>query len=328
MIAVLGGLADVEHDLIRSRTAEGRSRAKKRGQHMGRPPKLTTAQQADARRRRAEGSTLVELARSYSVGKSTISRLDSKKGRAMPRWEDGVIWFIFAAYVIAMLTAVVGQHNTTGWHHAIRRFHIFEALLVVVAVLQWLVLSRTDEALHLAARAQDSSAETAEKLRLFTEATNRAWLGPVSARSEPFEDGKPVKITITINNTGRLPATFRFSSGGVFFTRDYWEDGRANSKIDPAKSLCMTGLSRVEQSATQQGLAYPTTGFSSYTVTYDSTRAANNRFVLTQPDLRSDRIFAIIGCFVYSDIYGKRKRKKAIITAFFATIETPRTSPM
>src|ERR687885_2455028 len=38
MLAVLGGLADVERDLIRTRTAEGRSRAKARGKHMGRPP--------------------------------------------------------------------------------------------------------------------------------------------------------------------------------------------------------------------------------------------------------------------------------------------------
>src|SRR5215471_12209191 len=75
MLAVLGGLADVERDLIRTRTAEGRSRAQKRGQHMGRPPKLTAAQQTEARRRRAEGATLAELARSYGVGKSTISRL-------------------------------------------------------------------------------------------------------------------------------------------------------------------------------------------------------------------------------------------------------------
>ena len=75
MIAVLGGLADVERDLIRTRTAEGRSRAQKRGQHMGRPPKLTAAQQAEARRRRAQGATLAELARSNGVGKSTISRL-------------------------------------------------------------------------------------------------------------------------------------------------------------------------------------------------------------------------------------------------------------
>jgi DNA invertase Pin-like site-specific DNA recombinase len=75
MLAVLGGLADVERDLIRTRTAEGRSRAKARGQHMGRPPKLTPQQQKEARRRRAEGATLAELARSYGVGKSTISRL-------------------------------------------------------------------------------------------------------------------------------------------------------------------------------------------------------------------------------------------------------------
>ena len=74
MIAVLGGLADVERDLIRTRTAEGRSRAQKRGQRMGRTPKLTEAQQAEARKRRAEGATLAELARSYGVGKSTISR--------------------------------------------------------------------------------------------------------------------------------------------------------------------------------------------------------------------------------------------------------------
>jgi DNA invertase Pin-like site-specific DNA recombinase len=75
MIAVLGGLADVERDLIRTRTAEGRNRAKARGQHMGRPPKLTMQQQKEARRRRAQGATLKELAKSYNVGKSTISRL-------------------------------------------------------------------------------------------------------------------------------------------------------------------------------------------------------------------------------------------------------------
>jgi DNA invertase Pin-like site-specific DNA recombinase len=75
MIGVLGGLADVERDLIRTRTAEGRSRAKARGQHMGRPPKPTPPQQREARRRRAQGATLAELAKSYDVARATISRL-------------------------------------------------------------------------------------------------------------------------------------------------------------------------------------------------------------------------------------------------------------
>ena len=79
MIAVLGGFAGVERDLIRTRTAEGRSRAKARGQHMGRPPKLTPQQQKEARRRRAQGAMLKELAKSYNVGRATISRLSAQE---------------------------------------------------------------------------------------------------------------------------------------------------------------------------------------------------------------------------------------------------------
>jgi DNA invertase Pin-like site-specific DNA recombinase len=71
MIAVLGGLVDVERDLIRTRTAEGRERAKARRQHIGRPPKLSP-------RRRADGATLKELAKSYNVGRAMISRLAAR----------------------------------------------------------------------------------------------------------------------------------------------------------------------------------------------------------------------------------------------------------
>jgi DNA invertase Pin-like site-specific DNA recombinase len=74
MIAVLGGLADVERDLIRTRTTEGRIRAVGRGQHMGRPSRLTVAQRAEAQDRREQGATLKELARSYDVSMSAISR--------------------------------------------------------------------------------------------------------------------------------------------------------------------------------------------------------------------------------------------------------------
>jgi hypothetical protein len=42
---------------------------------MGRPPSLTPAQQKEAIRRRAQGATLQELADSFDVSKSTISRL-------------------------------------------------------------------------------------------------------------------------------------------------------------------------------------------------------------------------------------------------------------
>jgi len=50
MLAVLGGLADVERDLIRTHTAEGRSSAKAQGKRMGRP------QRGDRRHRRRRTS--------------------------------------------------------------------------------------------------------------------------------------------------------------------------------------------------------------------------------------------------------------------------------
>src|SRR5262250_668703 len=72
MLAVLGSLVDVERDLIRTRTAEGRNRAKLKGKHMDRPPSLTPAQQKEATRRRAQGATLKELADSYDRSISTM----------------------------------------------------------------------------------------------------------------------------------------------------------------------------------------------------------------------------------------------------------------
>jgi DNA invertase Pin-like site-specific DNA recombinase len=75
MLAVMAGMADVERDLIRTRTAEGRARATARGQHMGRPPKLTPEQKREALERRESGEAPAEIARSYNVNRMTITRL-------------------------------------------------------------------------------------------------------------------------------------------------------------------------------------------------------------------------------------------------------------
>ena len=75
MLTVLGGLAEFERDLIRARTGEGRERAKARGVKMGRKPKLTPHQQAEAMKRREAGEPIREIARTYNVHNSTISRL-------------------------------------------------------------------------------------------------------------------------------------------------------------------------------------------------------------------------------------------------------------
>jgi DNA invertase Pin-like site-specific DNA recombinase len=75
MLTVLGGLAEFERHLILARTSEGRQRAQARGVRFGRKLKLTAHQQQEALARRAAGEALVDIARSYAVSHSTISRL-------------------------------------------------------------------------------------------------------------------------------------------------------------------------------------------------------------------------------------------------------------
>jgi DNA invertase Pin-like site-specific DNA recombinase len=75
MLTVLGGLAEFERELIRARTSEGRVRAKQAGRSLGRPFKLTPHQQAEALKRKSAGEPVREIARSYAVSASTISRM-------------------------------------------------------------------------------------------------------------------------------------------------------------------------------------------------------------------------------------------------------------
>jgi DNA invertase Pin-like site-specific DNA recombinase len=72
MLTVLGGLAEFERHLILARTTEGRKRAQARGVRFGRK---TVHQRQEALARRTAGEALVDIARSYAVSHSTISRL-------------------------------------------------------------------------------------------------------------------------------------------------------------------------------------------------------------------------------------------------------------
>ena len=75
ILTVLAGLAEFERELIRTRTGEGQERAVARGVRTGRRPKLTPHQRQEALVRRDAGESFVEIARSYAVSHSTISRL-------------------------------------------------------------------------------------------------------------------------------------------------------------------------------------------------------------------------------------------------------------
>jgi DNA invertase Pin-like site-specific DNA recombinase len=75
MLTVLGAAAKLERATILARTTEGRVRAKAKGKSLGRPFKLNSTQQAEARAMLDAGRGVCEVADVFNVSHSTISRL-------------------------------------------------------------------------------------------------------------------------------------------------------------------------------------------------------------------------------------------------------------
>jgi DNA invertase Pin-like site-specific DNA recombinase len=75
LVTMLAAIAEFERELIRERTGAGRQRAMAAGIRFGRKPKLSDFQRKEAIARRRAGETLAQIARSYAVSISMISRL-------------------------------------------------------------------------------------------------------------------------------------------------------------------------------------------------------------------------------------------------------------
>lgn len=74
-IAFLSAMAEDERQRIVKRANDGRAAAKARGAHLGRRPKLDDHQRLEAERRLIAGESCRQIAKSYRVHHSTVSRL-------------------------------------------------------------------------------------------------------------------------------------------------------------------------------------------------------------------------------------------------------------
>lgn len=72
MLAVMGGAAEFERDMIRARQREGIAAAKARGKHLGRAAILRPAQVEELRRRVAAGEDKATIAKSYGISRASI----------------------------------------------------------------------------------------------------------------------------------------------------------------------------------------------------------------------------------------------------------------
>jgi DNA invertase Pin-like site-specific DNA recombinase len=84
IIFIVGWAAKWHRQRILENTATGRSRAKARGVKFGRKTKLTAHQEREALQRIGRDETLREIALSYGVHHSTLSRLRAKAEASRP----------------------------------------------------------------------------------------------------------------------------------------------------------------------------------------------------------------------------------------------------
>ena len=77
-MGVIAAVAEFERDLLIERTQAGLTRAKGEGKALGRPSSLTPEQQAEVRRKRAEGVSLGTLAKAYGVSRAAIQRAERR----------------------------------------------------------------------------------------------------------------------------------------------------------------------------------------------------------------------------------------------------------
>ena len=83
MMQIVGVFAEFEREMIRERTRAGLERARKKGRHPGRKPKLSDEQRQEIRDLVLSGKrTEAEAARLFNVHRSTISRLMREASQA------------------------------------------------------------------------------------------------------------------------------------------------------------------------------------------------------------------------------------------------------
>jgi DNA invertase Pin-like site-specific DNA recombinase len=74
MMTIMGGIAEFERELIRTRCEEGIAKAKAKGTRFGRKAVLDDGERRMIAARYAKGETMAELAKVYEVGEATVWR--------------------------------------------------------------------------------------------------------------------------------------------------------------------------------------------------------------------------------------------------------------
>lgn len=120
--------------------------------------------------------------------------------------------------------------------------------------------------------------------------SGRAWVGPRQAKiTSPIEAGKPIEIFFEYGNTGREPALdFSYSIDGFISSNDEEKRGTSFARVWLAMNAC-----RAMGEIAPGQVAFPTTGFSNYSLT------AKIPVILDQTVIDGEKTLIVQGCFLY-----------------------------
>jgi hypothetical protein len=163
----------------------------------------------------------------------------------------------------------------TGWVAA------FTGVLVIVSALQFCTLQSTDKT-------------TREALV----ASNRAWVGPLTAIVNAVQKDKGIEGTIQYQNVGKEPASNFFPNIiSKVYSLAQWNDGTATNEIISLAVSCLS----ISQVAKGLQVAFPNTGFSSYQLHFDTSNG-EPKIIVTDDIIAGKEIVKIQGCFAYKSI--------------------------
>jgi hypothetical protein len=149
------------------------------------------------------------------------------------------------------------------------------------------------------ATATTKQAETSAKEIV---SASRAWVGPLTATVNQVQKDKPIEGIVQYQNTGREPGIDLYPSVRTkAYSTEEWNNGTAAKEIVTLAQACLG----VDDANLPHGLqvVYPTTGFQSYQIHFDTSQGPESDKVIVSDDLIAGKlVFKIQGCFMYRTI--------------------------
>jgi hypothetical protein len=232
---------------------------------------------------------------------SEADRREERREDTGNKWLQGLtLAFVIATTIGIFWQASIFNDQLTEMKSAsLQTKQLIEtnAKLAEIASQQAAAAVKQAEATDKEANAMGQNAQAAHDNMI---ASQRAWLGPLTATINSVQKDKGLEGVVQYQNTGKEPAVDVLPGvAGKTYSLDQWNNGTAIQDINSEANSCLafTDLPR------GLGVAYPNIGFSTYQIHFDTSKGPNPTMV-TDDMIAGQTVFKVQGCFAYRTVGG------------------------